>query len=60
MQTNPPAKMFLTTDEAAALWGISRWTIFDLVRKGKLRPITNLGKGWKWQVSDINPVVERL
>jgi excisionase family DNA binding protein len=60
MQTNTVSKRFLTTEEAAALWGISKWTIFDLAKKGKLRPITNLGKGWKWKASDIDSVIERL
>jgi excisionase family DNA binding protein len=60
MQANTVSKKFITTEEAAVLWGISKWTIFDLVKKGKLRPIISLGKGFKWRVNDIDAVIERL
>lgn len=44
----------LTTKQAVIKWGISRKALFALVRDGKLRPITNLGKEWRFLASDFN------
>jgi len=43
----------LTTNQAAAHWGISRWTIYDLVRDGRLKPIIGLNSKWRWRANDL-------
>ncbi len=49
------------TKQVAALWGISRWTIFAMVKNGQLRPIVGIGKGWKWAGDELARVeFERL
>ncbi len=55
-----PVKL-LTTREAASLWNISRWTVFALVKKGDIRPIVGVGKGWRFIGDELNSVsFERL
>lgn len=50
----------LKTTQAAAYLGVSRWTIYDLVRDGRLRPIVGL-KSWRFTVEDLDSVKwERL
>lgn len=44
----------LTTEEAAKEWNISKKAIYSLVRSGKLKPIINLGKSWRFLSSDFN------
>jgi predicted site-specific integrase-resolvase len=56
-----PTPLLLSTQQAADAWGISRWSLYDLVKAGKIRPIVGMGKGWKFFISDINPIdMERL
>lgn len=54
-------RVLLNTEEAAKLWGISRWRIYTLVREGKIRPIIGMGKGWKFLPDDLKAtILERL
>lgn len=46
-QQKEPLKLY-STNEAAKLWGITKWTIFDLVKKGTIKPVVGMGKGWKF------------
>lgn len=49
----------LTTKEAAESWGISRWTVYDLVKQGKLRPIVGM-KSWRFVGDELEGVLQRL
>ncbi len=49
-----PIRLYTTT-EVAILWGIGKGTIYVLVPLGKLRPITNMGRGWKWTGDELGP-----
>lgn len=55
-ESAPPRPQVLSTQQAAAAWGVSRWRIYDLVREGKIRPIIGMGKGWKFLFSDFESV----
>ena len=47
--------------EVCALWGISKWRVYDLVKEGKIRPIVNMGKGWKFDGTEFSEhLLERL
>jgi excisionase family DNA binding protein len=47
--------------EVCTLWGISRWRVYDLVKEGKIRPIVNMGKGWKFDGTEFSEhLLERL
>jgi predicted DNA-binding transcriptional regulator AlpA len=55
-----PVRLY-STKEVESMWGISRWRIYGLVNTGKIRPIVNMGKGWKWDGSEFNKeLLERL
>jgi predicted site-specific integrase-resolvase len=56
-EENKQTERVITTDEAAKEWGITKKALYSLVRKGKIRPITNLGKSWYFLPSDFNPTV---
>ena len=49
-------KRLLNTNNAAKAWGISRWTLYKLVKAGKISPIFGFGKGWKFQLSDWDEI----
>ena len=50
------------TNQAAELWGISRWTIYELVKTGRLKPIIGIGSKWRWKEDDLEKagVFQRL
>jgi excisionase family DNA binding protein len=52
----------LTTQQLAEAWNISRWTIYALVRDGKIKPIVGLRtKGWRFRITDLEQLAdERL
>lgn len=52
----PVAARLLSTKQAATVWGISRWRLYDLVKEGKIRPIVGMGKGWKFLLADFIPI----
>jgi hypothetical protein len=55
------ATRLYTTQQVADLWNISRWTVFALVKKGEIRPIVGIGKGWMWDGTELGMVkFERL
>ena len=55
-----PMRLY-STEEVVSMWGISRWRIYDLVKSGKIRPIVNMGKGWKFDGSEFDKeLLERL
>lgn len=38
-QTNPTPRLAYPIDEAATLLGVSRWSVYKLIREGKLQPV---------------------
>jgi excisionase family DNA binding protein len=56
---NEPIGKLLTTKEAAEAWGISRWSIYDLVKQGKIRPIVGF-KSWRFTGRELQEVLVRL
>ncbi len=51
----------LSMKEACARWGVSRWWVYDRIKEGKMRPIVNAGKGYRWTGEEIQGVeFERL
>ena len=38
-QTNPASRLAYPIDEAATLLGVSRWSVYKLIRQGELRPV---------------------
>jgi predicted DNA-binding transcriptional regulator AlpA len=55
-----PVRLY-STKEVESMWGISRWRIYGLVNAGKISPIVNMGRGWKWDGSEFNKeLLERL
>ena len=60
IKNDGPRRLY-DTRQFAALCGISRWTIFAMVKDGKLKPIVGIGKGWKWAGDELATVdFERL
>jgi excisionase family DNA binding protein len=56
-----PVMRLYTTEEVATLWGLSYWTVRAMVLDGRLRPIVNVGKGWKWDGTELGKAnLERL
>jgi excisionase family DNA binding protein len=56
-----PVMRLYTTEEAAMMWGLSYWTVRAMVLDGRLRPIVNVGKGWKFDGSELGKAkLERL
>ncbi len=57
-----PENRLLSTKQAAAYWGISRWTIYDLVAAGKLKPVIGINSKWRWKAGDLDAanVMQRL
>jgi hypothetical protein len=47
---------FLTTNAVAGKWGLSKWTIYRLVKQGRLKPVTGLSKGWLFTGNEINSI----
>jgi excisionase family DNA binding protein len=53
-------KQTLTTQELAEAWNISKWTIYSLVKDGKISPIIGLKtKGWRFKLSDLEDLAEQ-
>ena len=50
---NKKTVQLMGTTQAAKAWGITRWKLYDLIVEGKIRPITNMGKGYKFQQDDF-------
>jgi len=47
--------------KACDLWGVTRWKVYDLIKQGKIRPVTNAGKGFKFLATDFKiEFLERL
>ena len=48
--------------EVSVMWGLPKTAIYKLVNDGKLRPIVNMGKGYKWVGNELGSqlVFERL
>lgn len=45
----------VTTKQLAQKWNISKWTIYRLVKEGKISPIIGLRtKGWMFKSSDLD------
>ena len=52
---------FYKTREVAKLWGLTHWSVRNLVLTGKVKPIVGLSKGWLFLGNEINPDdLERL
>ena len=51
----------LNMKKACEMWGVTRWHVYDLIKAGKIKPITNAGKGYKFLASDYKmEFLERL
>lgn len=51
----------LNMKKACEMWGVTRWHVYDLIKAGKIKPITNAGKGFKFLASDYKiEFLERL
>jgi hypothetical protein len=47
--------------DAAALWGITYWELRAMILDGRIRPIINVGKGFKFDGSELSAAkLERL
>lgn len=47
--------------EAAARWGITYWTLRAMVLDGRIRPIVNVGRGFKFDGTELAAAkLERL
>ena len=51
-----PVPRVYKTKEAAAMWGLSYWTLRRMVLKGMIRPIRGVGKGWYFKASQLDDV----
>lgn len=59
-QQDGPQRLY-SMNQVATLWGISRWTIYAMIKKGKVKPIVGIGKGYKWKGDELaNVEFERL
>lgn len=57
---NTPTKLY-SIKEAAKLWNLSVWEVRGLIKNGKLRPIIGVGKGFKFDGSELKTnQLERL
>ena len=57
---NPIMRLY-SMEQAAALWGLSYWTVRAMVLDGRIRPIINVGKGFKFDGSELSKAkLERL
>ena len=52
-------KQLLTTEEAAKLWGVSKKSIYSMVRKGRLKPFIGL-RSWRFKEGDWEGVLKRM
>lgn len=47
--------------EFEKLSGVSRWKIYELIKEGKIKPVVNMGKGFKFTGDELKPeMLERL
>ena len=51
-----------SSKEVSKMWGLPKTRIYKLVNDGQLRPIVNMGKGYKWVGNElaVQLVFERL
>lgn len=59
METTVPAKLLLSTEEAAQRLGIGRTRMYELLRSGEV-PSVKLGRSRRVRPEDLNEYVERL
>lgn len=50
--TEPEIVTLLNMKKACELWGVTRTHVYALIRNGKIKPITNAGKGFKFLATD--------
>ncbi len=56
----PPMRLY-SMKEAAARWGITYWTLRAMVLDGRIRPIVNVGRGFKFDGTELaSAKLERL
>ncbi len=53
-------KQFLNTTELAQRYGISKATVFNLVRAGKLPHGVHLGKSRRWDIKELEAFEKTL
>ena len=57
----PPTMRLYKMKDAAALWGITYWELRAMILDGRIRPIINVGKGFKFDGSELSAAkLERL
>jgi hypothetical protein len=56
-----PSMRLYKMKEAAALWGLTYWELRAMILDGRIRPIINVGKGYKFDGSELSMAkLERL
>ncbi len=57
--TDPPARRFLLTREVAAILGVSIYTVRELVRTGRLRPLPfSRGRWLRFALEDVERLLD--
>jgi predicted site-specific integrase-resolvase len=59
--TKTEVVQMLNMTRACEIWGVTKWHVYDLIKAGRIKPITNAGKGFKFLVTDYKQeFLERL
>jgi hypothetical protein len=60
-KTKPEVVQLLNMTRACEIWGVTKWHVYDLIKAGRIKPITNAGKGFKFLATDYKlEFLERL
>lgn len=61
MQKETEIIRMMNMKAACELWGVTRWKVYELISQGKIKPIINAGKGFKFLATDYKlEFLERL
>jgi predicted site-specific integrase-resolvase len=50
--TKTEVVQMLNMTRACEIWGVTKWHVYDLIKAGRIKPITNAGKGFKFLATD--------
>lgn len=56
----PVSRMYFTTTETGALWGVSRATVQRLCRSGEVRSLRTPGGHWRIPADEVHRVLEEM
>lgn len=51
--------LYLTANQVAARYGVSRTTVYDLVGRGDLPAPQHFGRAARWRIADLEAVDQR-